>query len=56
MAAPAAGKQWTARTNDEKLDFLFAWCTSMDRTIESEKVQMQAMSARIQAVEDRSGH
>jgi len=55
MAAPAAGKQWAAMTSDKKLDFLFAWCTSMDRTIESEKVQMQAMSARIRAVEEKVG-
>jgi hypothetical protein len=55
MAAPAAGKQWAVMTSDEKLDFLFAWCTSMDRTIESEKVQMQAMSARIRAVEEKVG-
>jgi hypothetical protein len=41
-------------TSDEKLDFLFAWCTSMDRTIESEKVQMQAMSVRIREVEERA--
>ena len=56
MVAPAAGKQWAAMTIDEKLDFLFAWCTSLDRTIESEKVQMQAMSARIRAVEEKVGH
>ena len=55
MVAPAAGKQWAAMTSGEKLDFLFAWCTSMDRTIESEKVQMQAMSARIRAVEEKAG-
>jgi len=55
MVAPAAGKQWAAMTSDEKLDFLFAWCTSLDRTIESEKVQMQAMSARIRAVEEKVG-
>ena len=43
-------------TSDEKLDFLFEWCTSMlDRTIESEKVQMQPMAARIGAVEEKLG-
>ena len=55
MAAPAARKQWAAMTSDETLDFLFAWCTSLDRTIESEKVQMQVMSARIRAVEEKVG-
>jgi hypothetical protein len=55
MAAPAAGKQWAAMTSDEKLDLLFAWCTSLDRTIEFEKAQLQAMSVRIRAVEEKIG-
>jgi hypothetical protein len=55
MTAPSARKQWAAMTSDEKLDFLFEWCTNMDRTIESEKVQMQARSARIRAVEEKLG-
>jgi hypothetical protein len=53
MAAPAARKQWASMTSDEKLDFLFAWCTSLDRTIESEKLEVHAMSARIRAVEEK---
>jgi hypothetical protein len=55
MTAPAAGKQWWVLSGDEKVDFLFTWCTSMDRAIEFEKLQVQAMSARVRAMEEKTG-
>jgi hypothetical protein len=53
MTAPAAGKQWAAMTSEEKLDFLFAWCTSMDRATEFEKLQVHAMTARLWTIEEK---
>jgi hypothetical protein len=54
MTAPAAGKQWATMSSDEKLDFVFAWCTSMDRAIEFEKAQAHLLSTRVQAMEERT--
>jgi hypothetical protein len=50
MAAPAAGKQWA-----RNLIFFLHGAPAWIGPFESEKVQMQAMSARIRAVEEKVG-
>ena len=57
MPIPLSSKnRWEQMSDSEKLDFLYFVCAELYRVVDSQTMQMQAMSRRLANIEEKQDY